>query len=362
MRIEVLTKVFLLAAALFLSSCSNKPISLDDIWESATEAWEDLPVLGGGDDNYLKSGSSKALQIPPDLTTPNHADALQIPDDEVSAKQVGYKASMQQVVLPEFLDMTIRRQGTVRWLEVDTDPMSLWEPIKSFWFNQGFDLVKDLPVLGLMETQWKEVNQAIPSAGKYSDVAEARKSSYAALRQKYRTRMEREPNSRTNIFITQRSSVVVGLNKSNEVVWGMRPPNPEKEAEIFVRIMEFLGSTRGNAAEKIKGKDIKDAVRIQMADLAGIPVLFVEDEYSNVWRQTGVALDRAGLYVDDYYRDKGIYLVSKIDKAGRQTQYEVRLLQQKKRTVITAHFAKSKKKINSALAKNILRHVLAAYN
>ena len=135
MRIEVLTKVFLLAVALFLSSCSNKPLSLDDLWQSASEAWADLPVLGGGDDNYLKSGSSKALQIPPDLTTPNHADALEIPDDEVSAKQVGYKASMQQVVLPEFLDMTIRRQGNVRWLEVDTDTLSLWEPMKGFWFN-----------------------------------------------------------------------------------------------------------------------------------------------------------------------------------------------------------------------------------
>ena len=69
--------VYLFLFVVFISGCSDKPITLDDV----TGIGDDISELFGGDDseNYGKSKSIAMLEIPPSLDNPNYTDALKVP-------------------------------------------------------------------------------------------------------------------------------------------------------------------------------------------------------------------------------------------------------------------------------------------
>ena len=135
------------------------------------------------------------------------------------------------------------------------------------------------------------------------------------------------------------------LTNRIKFLWKPQPPNGEREVEMMIRMMEFLGTSRQDAQQKLAGADAQ-FLYLDIKDIGGVPVLVVGDIYSRVWRRTGVALDRSGLTVEDHDRNKGVYFVAlDLAPAGVPTQevktqkafYEIHLLGQGKQTLVTAH-------------------------
>lgn len=315
--------------------------------------------------DYTDSGSTNPLEAPPDLVTPEWEDSLEIPktaNDRVSALETQGPA-LGAAVLPEFVGIRVRREGPTRWLEVDTDPVTLWPLLRRFLQDEDFEIGADEPVLGYIETQWKQnLNRSASS--------ETKQESFDVTGEKFRIRLERQPNAVTNIFLTQRGAEVAAINKENQILWKPQPPNGEREAEMTIRLMEFLGTSREDAQQKFSTAD-SQFLYLDIKDIGGVPVLLVGDEFSRVWRRTGVALDRSGLAVEDHNRNKGVYYVSldlaptevvaqKIDV--KKTFYQIHLLSQGKQTLITAHEVdKNAGTINSEVARQLLRRIVAAY-
>ena len=107
---------------------------------------------------YLNSTSTNPLEAPPDLVTPQWEDSLEIPktaNDRISALETQSPA-LGAAVLPEFLDVRVRREGPTSWLEVDTDPVTLWPLMRKFWQEQEYVIGKDEPTLGYIETEWRQ--------------------------------------------------------------------------------------------------------------------------------------------------------------------------------------------------------------
>ncbi len=315
--------------------------------------------------DYADSESSSPLEAPPDLVTPQWEESLEIPktaNDRVSALETQGPA-LGAAVLPEFLDVRVRREGLTSWLEVDTDPVTLWPLIRKFWQDQDYLLGADEPTLGYIETEWKQITTR-------SVNAELNQESYDITGEKFRTRLERQPNAVTNIFLTQRGAEVAAINKQNQILWKPQPPNGEREVEMMIRLMEFLGTSRQDAQQKFAGADAQ-FLYLDIKDIGGVPVLVVGDIYSRVWRRTGVALDRSGLTVEDNDRNKGIYFVAlDFSTAGVQAQeaktqkafYEIHLLDQGKQTLVTAHQVNEEEGvIDPRTAKELLKRVVAAY-
>ncbi len=313
----------------------------------------------------MDSGSTNPLEAPPDLMTPEWEDSLEIPktaNDRISALET-QGAALGAAVLPEFVEVRVRREGSTRWLEVDTDPVTLWPLLRKFWQQQEFELAADEPVHGYIETAWKQ------NMTQSRDI-KMRQESFDIFGEKFRTRLERQPNATTNIFLTQRGAEVAAINENNQILWKPQPPNDEREAEMMIRLMEFLGTSMQEAQQKFATADAQ-FLHLDIKDIGGIPVLLVGDVFSRVWRRTGVALDRSGLLVEDHNRNEGVYYVSldlapievAAEKANsRKTFYEIHLLSQGKQTLITAHEAdNATDALSTAAARKILQRILAAY-
>ena len=311
---------------------------------------------------YGEAGSVGGLEAPPELETPEWEESLEIPqtaNDRISAVET-YGKALDASVAPEFVDVSLRREGDLRWLEAEVDPVNVWPLLRSFWANQGIVLDKDLPSTGIMETDWIE---QIDSTN--SGLTNGRE--VAASRSKYRIRVEREPNAVTNIFLSQRKSELQAITEQGGV-WVTAQSDPEEEAEVMVGLMEHMGRSREDALFEVANTQ-GPRLHIDLQDIDGIPVLFVGDQYSRVWRRTGIALDRTDFSIFEQNRSKGIYLIdaSRLNLPEgvtlQRTRYQVHLLPQNAQTLITVHFAENSggAVVSEHDARLILNQILSAY-
>ena len=339
---------------LLLTGCGDEPLTIEELVDEATQVFQD--DFFEGEEEYSASGSVEALKVPPQLSLPDTSGQLVIPSLEgVSAKATG--RGTQAAVLPEFLEMKIRREGMVRWLEVGAAPIAVWPHLQEFWKQQGFELVVEQPTLGIIETQWRNAVQ---------DTAEVEDSQhFTAVREKFRVRIEREPTGYANLFVTRQSLEVAGLNENNKVVWKSGRPDPEEEAEMLVRIMEHFGASRLEGVATLEEEEVESTVRLDIENISGIPVLVVEDDYSSVWRQVSVALERSGLYLVDTDRTAGTVVFRYRGRGASSDEgllLEARLLERAQGiTLVTAHHHEQSGPLSRTLTREVLRHVVAAY-
>tara|TARA_R110002096_G_scaffold381934_1_gene575817 strand:- start:227 stop:1291 length:1065 start_codon:yes stop_codon:yes gene_type:complete len=311
---------------------------------------------------YGEAGSVGGLEAPPELVTPEWDESLTIPqtaNDRISAVET-YGKALDAAVIPEFVDVSLRREGDLRWLEAEVDPVNVWPLLRSFWANQGISLDKDIPSTGVMETEWVE---QVDSTG--SGLTDGRE--ITASRSKFRVRVEREPNAVTNIFVSQRKLELQSITEQGGV-WTTAKSDPETEAEVMVGLMEHMGKSREDALLEVASAQ-GSRLHINLQDIDGIPVLFVGDQYSRVWRRTGIALDRTGLSIFEQSRAKGVYFIdtSNLDlPAGvtlQSSRYQVHLLPQNAQTLITVHFADDTegRVVSEHDARLILKQILSGY-
>lgn len=315
-----------------------------------------------GGTKFQEAGSIPGLEVPPSLETPDFDESLVIPttgSDRISALETLGK-DIDATVVPEFVDVTLRREGDLHWLEAEVDPVDVWPMLRNFWSDRGITLEKDEPIIGIMETDWLEKVDS-----NTSELTGARE--VAATRSKYRVRVEREPNAVTNIFLSERKSELQAVTDQGGV-WVTVDSDPETETEVLVNMLEHLGRSREDALFEVANAK-GPRLFIDLQDIGGVPVLLVGDQYSRVWRRTGIALDRAGLPIFEQNRNKGIYLVNAADldlpdgRVLHRDRYQVHLLSQNNRTVITVHFidASAENKIPEDEARLLLNQILSAY-
>jgi outer membrane protein assembly factor BamC len=158
----------------------------------------------------------------------------------------------------------------------------------------------------------------------------------------------------------------------------MRSSDPELEAEYLTRLMVYLGETRQQAERHVALTE-DGATAMRLDQVAGIPVLVVEERFGRVWQLTGVALDRAGLPVEEGDVAKGAYyfryhaaasgpprgVLTGIPSANsdevlsENARYQVHLLDQPGQTLITAHTA-AREALPAAAAEEILGRLIAS--
>jgi outer membrane protein assembly factor BamC len=268
---------------------------------------------------YKKARSTPALEVPPDLTGTPVSDALVVPDGETTLS--GYTSARQTLdtsgatpVLPGQEGMTLGRDRDRTWLIVKGDPAAVWSKAREFWLESGFLLVREDPVIGILETDWVDSRAAIPQdfiRGAISRVFESAYSS--AYRDRYRMRMERgETPGTTEIFITHQG-VQERLQGAPDTVqtttWEPRPNDPDLEAIMLREMMVYLG-VAPEQAETLIAERTPSAPRADLLqEESGGPRLVVHEAFEAAWRSVGITLDRVEFAVEDRDRSSGIYYV-----------------------------------------------------
>ena len=352
-------KNFFLIPTLFFSlvSCSDKPITIDDI----TGIGDDITEIFGGEDseNYGNSKSIASLEIPPSLDNPNYSDSLKVPK---SINDKGEIIDMSDApVLPTYLDMNIVKQGIARWLVVQADPVSLWPYLSQFWISQGYGLSINEPVSGILETKWKKNQINFDSE---SDLLETDDFNYHAIKEKFRIRLERQPDGSTNIYVSNHLLELDDVDNKGNIIWKNKRSDVSREAEMLVRLMEYFGLKRSEAVDIFnEGEKERDNSKtfIDLIDFFGVPAILIKESFSKLWREVGLSLDRSGLFVVDNNRDKAIYTV-KTDKAlESEKSYEVKLTKKNNEYLITVHNLDNSK-LPYKEAREILKYIISSYD
>lgn len=282
-------KVSVLSLACLLSACST--LETDKV-------------------DYRSTGKAPSLNVPPDLTQLSNDTRYAITGGAVSASsyQAGQKAtSKTPIAALSLTDVRIERAGNQRWLVVKRPAETLWEPVKDFWQENGFLLAMDQSSLGIMETEWAENRAKIPQDIIRAALGKLLDSLYSTPeRDKFRTRLERNADGSTEIFITHRGMQEVYTNDKS-TVWQPRATDPELEAEFLRRLMVKLGTTPEEAKAAVASSVAQPIANT--TTLKGQPAVLINEPFDRAWRRVGLVLDRTGFTVEDRDRKQGIYFV-----------------------------------------------------
>ena len=275
--------------------------------------------------DYKSAGQLPPLEIPPDLTTPARDNRYLVPDTgKSSATLSGYQADRAQQaktgnittgVLPAIENMRVDRAGNQRWLVVAAPPEKLWPLVRDFWQENGFLISVNIPEAGVMETDWAENRAKIPQDWIRNTLGKLLDSLYStAERDKFRTRLERNDEGGSEIYISHRGMIEVFADSQKiQTAWQPRPPDPELEAEFLRRLMVRLGSQEEKAKQMVATSSQAPVRAAVQVGIGGFETLEVFEPFDRAWRRVGLALDRVGFTVEDRDRQKGQYFVRYAD-------------------------------------------------
>jgi outer membrane protein assembly factor BamC len=287
-------------------------------------------VVGETKVDYKSAKKASTLDVPPDLTQLSKDNRYSLPsNDRGVATASGYQAargttagapaaSSNEVASTGNSAVRVERSGNQRWLVVQQTPEALWPQLKTFWEESGFTLAVDDTTAGVMETEWNENRAKIPQDFIRNTIGKVFDGLYSSgERDKYRTRLERNPAGGTEIYISHRGTKEVVTGTQNEsTMWTNRNSDPNLEAIFLAKLMTKLGGTADEAA----GRTAVDnaAVQAQHAVLVGEGAdafIKTDEGFERTWRRVGLALDRAGFTVEDRDRVQGIYFVRFVNDA-----------------------------------------------
>ena len=298
---------------------------------------------------YESSNSRANLEIPPDLTPIQNDNRFQVParpgvvsanaEAEKARQAANANAPTASKIVPLTVRAKVMKEGSDRWLRVNAAPEQLWSVVQDFWPSVGLVVREQNPKTGYMETEWAENKAKLPqdiirrTIGKVIDFA------YSTGEQdQYRTRMERNDDGTTDIYISHRSMVEVMTGADKEsTVWQPGPTDPTMEAEMLQRLAlridaEFNPNASAEAEEEAQ-KELQAQFKVEPAAVRArietgadgkAAAVVLTDNFDQAWRRMGLVLDRMGFEQVDRDRTAGWFLVRYLDPAYEAAQKEKR--------------------------------------
>jgi outer membrane protein assembly factor BamC len=298
---------------------------------SGCSAFEALNPFDAKRVEYKNSTSGPSLEVPPDLTPPKYDDRYRVGGvatlSGVNAQNRAAILQGQGGVLPIQTGMKIERSGTERWLVVTGNADDIYKRVSAFWASLNLNLVTDNPSIGIMETDWAENRARIQDDVVRRTIGKVLDGVYSSgTRDKYRTRIERGAGGTTEIYVSHRGmeEKSIGSTSSPQFRWEPRKPEPEFEAEMLARMMQYLGAPR-EQAEQLATAAVGSAAtagatpRVDQSTIVKNgkeTSLSMNDNFDRAWRRVGLALDRVGFTVVDRDRAAGTYFVRYADPDG----------------------------------------------
>ncbi|MDQ1260589.1 MAG: outer membrane protein assembly factor BamC [Pseudomonadota bacterium] len=278
-------------------------------------------VLEGDKIDYKSASKGSTLEVPPDLKTLSRDTRYNVPGGVVSANALQASQAAQpsgpQTAVSALGDVRIERNGNQRWLVVNRPADKLWDPVREFWQENGFTLALDQATIGIMETDWAENRAKIPQDIIRSTLGKVLDSLYSTgERDKFRTRLERNAQGGTEIYVSHRGmEEVYNTSTKESTVWQPRAADPELEAEFLRRLMVKLGASQ-EQAKAVASASATRPPAARVDNVNGVPVVQIAEGFDRAWRRVGLALDRTGFTVEDRDRSQGLYFVRYVAPKG----------------------------------------------
>jgi len=274
-------------------------------------------LMEGESVDYRSTVRSEPLTIPPDLTQTTQNAQYRTGGSPGTTTFSQYtegqrpQASGAQNVLPQPSDMTVMRDGSLRWLLVDRPAEDIYPKVVDFWLTQGFTIFSQNPGAGLIETDWAENRKKIPESWLRSVLTIIDQVFDSGERERFRTRLERV-NGGTEIYISHEQMVETAETEST-FRWIPGKEDPNLNAAMLARLMVFLGSSEEQARARIaQSQDVTPAAPL-MQTTQDATTLTLAESFDRAWRRVGIAIDAAGFSLEDRDRSAGDYYIRYLD-------------------------------------------------
>jgi outer membrane protein assembly factor BamC len=249
------------------------------------------------------------LVVPPNLNMPKTIDALMLPEviDNDSNKLFTIDTKLEGI--------KIYKQGQDMFLSVETqDKLILWDRIKSFWLEEGFQLLSEDLTISSMRTNYLE-NLSEVQLGTIQRVV----GRYVPLlvspetRDSYKTRIIKKDNG-FDIVVSHYGKEFMSDGDS-EFRWQNRPRDNEFQNEMISRMYIYLGGNEAKNSGYIIAKTtgIRNAVSIY-TDEQGLQTLYVPDIYERVFPSIVSSLDILGVKIIEKNQSSGSIKISLDEK------------------------------------------------
>lgn len=272
------------------------------------------------DTRYLNAELNKPLDMPPDLTPPQTQSSFDLPnalsgDDAVSGQATG---------LASTVPIELKGSYQFYWLDIELPVDQTFQLAKNFWASEGYGLVIDEPIIGIMETEWiyreeggkKETDSWWKNLFSTADLA--------AAQDQFKTRIERSDSEKSSrVYLTHRGTEYapeIAVNKGADEAgsadeWVFRRSDPALEVEMLSRMMIYLGLPQDAvAAQLAKARLFKPRASLQLDAEEKSPFLVMGDPYQIAWNRVRHALEimNFDIEVAEYSRgfgNEGVFIV-----------------------------------------------------
>ena len=233
---------------------------------------------------------------------------------------------------PKSAQAHIEHAGAERWLVVNGTPEQVWATTKTFLTENGYEIAAENPTLGILETQWLTSRPHVEDDGVLRNLINSlfTNDNSTSLRDRYRFRVDRGRTEGTSeVFVAHKGLEEVVVANGDHTVWQPRASEPDKEAEMLKRLLVKFGvdlpaadqqlanapvtprTASATAADVAAGSAAPARAASVAIDAApsGEPRLTLAEPFDRAWRRVGLAVDKAGLALQDQDRDQGLYFV-----------------------------------------------------
>ena len=263
----------------------------------------------------ISSSTNKALEIPPDLITPATNDKYSLPAsgearlsdfNDIDSRKL---PSENSSLLPLETEAYFINYGGFKVLLIERSPEEIWGLLKSFWIQNGFQIEKEIPEVGFIETAWLESREKISDGLIRNTLGKIFDGLYdSGERNKFRMRIERTKAGFSEISVVHKGLIQVASDDRFEptIVWANRNSDQQLEELYLRRIVNFVSGKEDknnksidvvkNSTPTVKGDDDNNFVELAL-------------NFNEAWKSIGLILDRLGFEVEERLREQGTYLI-----------------------------------------------------
>ena len=293
-----------------------------------------LAACSSSSDPYNESRVLADLEIPPDLTVETSDSRVELPStvatdggnsggtDNVGSRVSG-GTNNTVPILADTESIKLEGYADFYWLSVLGSVDNTYQLVKKFWASEGYKLILDEPVIGIMQTEWIYHEEGASDEDKNFVSKFFGGDELSGTQDQFKTRISRDSETgATQVYITHRGTAYSHVlstkaddEKFEENDWGFRASDSELEVEMLSRLMVYLGLEKSELDEHLVNiKLFSPRSKLEVDYKENETYLLLKGNYTRNWNRTLHQLDRLGFEVLESdmrsgFSDDGVMLV-----------------------------------------------------
>jgi len=264
--------------------------------------------------NYYANNSVTSLEVPPDLTSPSYENSFRLSEfaSGIDTNMVNLTNSEiennDKKILVAPSDISVKKSGNRRWLEVNKDSETIWKLSNQFLKELGFTIKNSNKKIGIMETNFLENRKPEIPAQTMGFFRSALQATIENVNytlpsvDKYKIRIEPKSDFITEVYLSVNSmaEVISGSGNNETTLWQNSEKDYALEAEMLYRLMVYLGGDSAKAREKIISAKDNNKVVVNVKDgLNGYAKLVFNLNLIDTWDNISWAISETNVQVED---------------------------------------------------------------